>query len=190
MSAIPKTHISEEEYLQLERAAESKSEYYKGEIFAMAGGSATHNKICASLTFRIGLHLDNKNCTFFSSDMRVNNQINSLFTYPDLSIVCGKEEYLDNEFDTLVNPIVLFEVLSPSTESYDRGNKFKLYRSIPSLQNYILISSMEILAEVYTRSGDSWILNTAKSMDAHIHISAIEYDLQLKDIYAQVDLEN
>ena len=190
MSAIPKTHISEEEYLQLERAAESKSEYYKGEIFAMAGASEEHTGITLATGATLFNFLRDKSCRVYTNDLRIHNEKNGLYTYPDVIVACGERKFKDDIFDTLINPTIIIEVLSPSTESYDRGNKFKLYRSIPSLQNYILISSMEILAEVYTRSGDSWILNTAKSMDAHIHISAIEYDLQLRDIYAQVDLEN
>jgi Uma2 family endonuclease len=103
-------------------------------------------------------------------------------------VTYGEEKYLDSEFDTLVNPTIIFEVLSPSTENYDRGIKFKMYRSIPSLQNYVLISSMEYLAEVYTRSGDTWVLTTAQGRDSHIHISSINYDLQLSDVYAQFEI--
>ena len=105
----------------------------------------------------------------------------------ETTILCGKEEYLDDQFDTVLNPTVIFEVLSGSTEDYDRGTKFKLYRSIPSLQNYVLVSSTEFSAEVYTRSGDTWILTTAKSKNEHIHISAIDYDLALANVYAQVE---
>ena len=130
--------------------------------------------------------LKGKSCSVFPSDIRVHNILNGLYTYPDVTILCGKEEYLDDQFDTLLNPTVIFEVLSGSTEDYDRGTKFKLYRSIPSLQNYVLVSSTELLAEVYTRSGDSWILTTSKTKEEHIHISAIGYDLALADVYAQV----
>lgn len=188
MSAIPKSNISESEYLELERQAPNKSEYYKGEIFAMAGATKEHNKIVASIIGAISQHLkERKECSYFASDLRVHNNENSLYIYPDVIIVYGKEEYLDNKFDTLLNPTVIFEVLSPATEDYDRGTKFKLYRTIPSLENYILVSSTEYAAEVYTRSDDKWILSTAKYKEKHIHISAISYDLQLSDIYAQVD---
>lgn len=187
MAAIPKTLASEEDYLEEERKALNKSEYYNGEIFAMAGGTKAHNKIPPSIIFALTEQLKRKGCSIFSSDQRVHNNENSLYTYPDLTIVCGKEKYQDEEFDTLLNPTVIFEVLSPSTEDYDRGTKFKLYRSIPSLKNYILVSSTEYAAEIYTRiENDEWILNTAKEKDAHIHISAINFDLLLKDIYAQV----
>lgn len=187
MPAISKTLLSQEEYLELERQALNKSEYYKGEIFAMAGATKEHNKIVASIISAIGQHLKGKKCTYFPSDLRVYNNYNGFYTYPDVTIVCGKEEYIDDKFDTLLNPTVLFEVLSTATEDYDRGTKFKLYRSIPSLQNYVLVSSTEFAAEVYTRIDDKWILSTAKDKADHIHISAINYDLELSDIYAQIE---
>jgi Uma2 family endonuclease len=187
MSAIAQSTISESEYLELERKAFEKSEYYKGEIFAMAGATKEHNKIVASIIVEVGSKLKGTACSLFPSDIRVYNTFNSFYTYPDVTVVCGKEEYLDEKFDTLLNPTVIFEVLSISTEGYDRGIKFKLYRSIPSLQNYVLVSSTELSAEVYTRSGDTWILTTAKSKDEHIYISAIDYKLKLSEIYAQID---
>ena len=186
MTAIAKTFVSEEAYLEEERKALNKSEYYKGEIFAMAGATKAHNRIVASIITAIGQFLKGKNCHYYPSDLRVHNSDNTLYTYPDVIIVCGKEEYLDNELDTLLNPTVIIEVLSPSTENYDRGTKFKLYRSIPSLKNYILVSSTEYAAEVFTRKdNDEWLLNTTKEKNGHIHISAINYDLLLSDIYTQ-----
>jgi Uma2 family endonuclease len=189
MSAILKTYISEETYLEEERKATTKSEFYQGEIFAMAGATKEHNKIVASIIIAVGQFLKDRQCSIFPSDIRVHVEENTLYTYPDITIACEEEKYLDDTFDTLLNPTVLFEVLSPSTEDYDRGTKFKLYRAIPSLQNYVMISSTEMLAEVYTRSGDTWILTTAKSKEDKIHISAIEYDLPLADVYAQVDIQ-
>ncbi len=117
MAAIPKTLLSGEEYLELERQAPNKSEYYKGEIFALAGATKEHNKIVASIIGALSQHLKGrKECAFFPSDLRVHNNKNSLYTYPDVIIVCGKEEYLDDKFDTLLNPTVLFKVLSAATE--------------------------------------------------------------------------
>jgi Uma2 family endonuclease len=183
---LPKVLITEEEYLEQERKAENKSEFYKGEIFAMAGATKEHNKIVASLIFQIGLHIQGKNCSFFPSDLRLHNYENGLYTYPDVTIVCGEEKYLDDNFDTLINPTVLIEVLSPATENYDRGTKFKLYRSIPSLQNYVVVSSTEYAAEVYTRNNDTWVLTTAKNKEGTLFISAIDYNMRLEDIYAQI----
>lgn len=188
MSAIAKTFISEKEYLNEERKALNKSEYYKGEIFAMAGATKVHNRIVASVISAIGQFLKKGDCHYYPSDLRVHNSENNLYTYPDVIVVCGKEEYLDDEFDTLLNPTVLFEVLSPSTENYDRGTKFKLYRSIPSLKNYVLVSSTEYAAEVYTRiENDEWKLITTKGKTENIQISAINFDLSMADVYAQVD---
>lgn len=188
MSAIAKTFIPEEAYLKEERKALNKSEYYKGEIFAMAGASEKHNAIVGAILGELYGFLKGKSCKVYPSDLRVHNSENTLYTYPDVSVVCGKEEYLDDEFDTLLNPTVLFEVLSPSTEDYDRGTKFKLYRSIPSLQNYILVSSTEYAVEIYTRKeDDEWVLNTVEEKNRHIHISAIDFDLSLRDIYSQVE---
>ena len=188
MPATPKTLITEETYLEEEREALNKSEYYKGEVFAMAGATKTHNRIVASIITAIGQSLKGKNCHYYPSDLRVHNNENSLYTYPDITIVCGQEEYLDDEFDTLLNPTVLIEVLSPDTENYDRGTKFKLYRSIPSLKNYILVSSTEYAAEIFTRvENDEWILNSTKERDGYLHIGAIDYDLLLADVYAQID---
>ena len=187
MSAIPKSTISEAEYLELERQAPNKSEYFKGELFAMAGATKEHNKIVASIIGAISQHLKGGRCSYFPSDLRVYNSYNGFFTYPDVIIVCGEEQYLDDKFDTLLNPTVIFEVLSTSTENYDRGTKFKLYRTIPSLQNYVLVSSTEFAAEVYTRYEDQWILTTAKEKSEHIHISAINYDFALADMYVQIE---
>lgn len=188
MSAIKEVAISESEYLELERLAPNKSEYYKGEIFAMAGATKEHNKIVASIIGALSQFLKGKDCSFFPSDLRVYNNYNGFYTYPDVIIVCGKEEYLDDKFDTLLNPTVLFEVLSATDEDYDKGvRNFKLIRSIPSLKNYVLISSTEFAAEVYTRNNDNWILSTAKDENSYIHISSVNYDIQLSDIYAQIN---
>jgi Uma2 family endonuclease len=167
--------------------APTKSEYYKGEVFGMAGASKEHSQIVASIIGALYPHIIGKGCSVFPSDLRVYNPENTLYTYPDVIVVCGQDEYLDDKFDTLLNPTVLFEVLSPTTESYDRGIKFKLYRTISSLQNYVLVSSTEYMVEVYTRSNDMWILTTAKGKDAEIYISALEVPLKLIDVYRQID---
>lgn len=188
MTAIQKTLISEQDYLEEERKALKKREYYKGEVFAMVGATQNHNAITGSLIGELYAFLKGRSCKVYPGDLRVHNPENGLYTYPDVTIVCGKEEYLDEEFDTLLNPTVLIEVLSPTTEGYDRGTKFKLYRSIPSLKNYIMISSTDFSAEIYTRmDNDEWNLTMAKEMDGIIHISAIDFDLPLKDVYAQME---
>jgi Uma2 family endonuclease len=190
MPAVPKLYIDEKDYLEQEREAVTKSEYYQGEIFAMAGATKEHNKVVGNIIGELHGFLKGKKCDVFPSDIRVFNTTNTLYTYPDVVITCEEEKYLDDQFDTLLNPTIIIEVLSPSTENYDTGTKFKLYRSIPSLKHYITVSSMEYAADIYTRDGENWILSTAKGLEGSLHISSIDYTIQLKDIYAQLpDLE-
>ncbi len=186
MSAVAKPYLTEAAYLEMERKAMHKSEYYKGEIFAMSGASKEHNKITASIIVELGQHLKSKKCSVMPSDIRIYNPANTLYTYPDVVVACEEEKYIDDEFDTLLNPTIIIEVLSKSTEDYDRGTKFMLYRSIPSLKNYVLVSSLEYNIEVYTRDGEQWILTTAARPDEYVCLSAIDYRFQLKDMYVQV----
>lgn len=186
MSAVPKIILSEEAYLTQERKATVKSEFYKGEIFAMSGASKEHNKITAAIIGNLYNHLVGKVCIVMPSDMRVYNPANSLYTYPDVVVACGEEKYLDDEFDTLLNPTIIVEVLSESTKDYDRGTKFQLYRSIPSLQHYLLVNSLVAGAELYTRDGNNWVLTTASLPDDSLYMAAIQYQFVLKDFYLQV----
>lgn len=186
MSAIAKTYISEKEYLEQERNAAHKSEYYKGEIFAMSGATKEHNKIAGAVIGELYAHLKNKTCTVMPSDTRVYNPLNTLYTYPDVVVSCEEEQYLNNEFDTLLNPTIVIEILSITTQDYDRGTKFMLYRSIPSLKHYVLISSLELSIEIYTRDGEQWILTTASHPEDSLYLSAIDYQFYLRDMYLQV----
>ena len=148
MSAELKPYYSSETYLEMERQADYKSEYFQGEIFAMAGGSTNHNAIKENTSVSIWNHLrQGKGCRNYSSDQRIHIQDNGLYTYPDLVVICGPNQYADMKRDTITNPILIGEVLSPSTAAYDRGEKFRLYRSIPSFQEYLLIDSTQIRAE-------------------------------------------
>jgi Uma2 family endonuclease len=185
MSAQTIKMYSQEEYLELERAADYKSEYYRGEIFAMSGASRAHNRINENLSGEVYLALKNGTCQSFSRDLRVHVRVNTLYTYPDLIIVCGEPELLDEHEDTLLNPTVIFEILSPSTARYDQVKKFQLYTGIPSLKDYVLIDSRKIAAHVYSReSGGSWILSSESyDIEGSIHIKNIELTLQMSDIY-------
>ena len=140
MSTLAKPFLSPEEYLEIERQAEGKNEYYNGEIFAMSGVSRRHDRINFQLTFLIAQHLRGKRCDGFTAGMRVLAIPSGLYTYPDLSVGCDEPQFADPHVDTLTNPTLLVEILSPSTENYDRGKKAKLYRAIPSLQELLLIS--------------------------------------------------
>ncbi|CAG5069741.1 hypothetical protein DYBT9623_02478 [Dyadobacter sp. CECT 9623] len=189
MTAQPIQMYSAEEYLELERAADYKSEYYRGEIFAMAGAGYNHNAIVASLSTEIGFFLKRKTCRSLTQDMRIYIPENGLYTYPDLLIHCGKPEFLGDKTDNLLNPSVIVEVQSPSTGEYDRGEKFHLYRSIPTLVEYVLIDSRRLAAEVYHKGEDGlWsLVSEAYTIDEAIEISHIGLTLKMADIYAQTE---
>ncbi|MCX6633353.1 MAG: Uma2 family endonuclease, partial [Candidatus Solibacter sp.] len=137
MSTLSNRLLSPAEYLEIERKADHKSEYHNGEMFAMSGCSRRHDRIVVPLTVLIGQHLRGKRCETFSANMRVLATPSGLYTYPDLSVACEEPQFTDAQVDTLTNPTLLVEVLSPSTEDYDRGKKAKLYRAIPSLQELL-----------------------------------------------------
>ncbi|WAC09986.1 Uma2 family endonuclease [Dyadobacter pollutisoli] len=178
---------SEKEYLELEREAEYKSEYYRGEIFAMAGASYDHNRIKENLSIEIGVFFKDKSCQSFSSDMRLHIPQTGLYTYPDLLILCGKPELLDDQADTIMNPTALIEVLSKTTSGYDRGEKFHFYRGIPTLKEYIMIDSLSISAEVWAKNEDGmWFLaSEAHSIEEYITSANFDLKLKLSDIYAK-----
>jgi Uma2 family endonuclease len=187
MSTQPKTFYTPEEYLALERKAEGRSEYHDGQIFAMSGASRWHDRIETQLSLLIEQHLAGRRCENFSSSMRVLAAPSGLYTYPDLSVTCEEPRFADAELDTLTNPTLLVEILSPSTENYDRGTKAKLYRSIPSLRELLLISQDAYEVELYRRQPDGgWSLLEAKGLDASIHLESIGYTLPLRDLYKKV----
>jgi Uma2 family endonuclease len=182
---LPETlYINEKEYLDAERLALDKHEYYKGEVFAMGGASISHNKIAINCTVDISNKLKGKKCQPFGSDLRVHIPKNTLFTYPDISIICGEIETTDDKFDTITNPSVIIEILSSSTRNYDKGEKFTLYREIDSLQEYVLIDSERILIEKFIRNSDnSWQLTEYKSIEQSFSIETVAIEMQLIDIY-------
>ncbi len=155
-SAAKKMLFTPQQYLAIEREAEGKHEFYRGEISAMAGASLEHNRISRNLNYALGRHLGDGPCEVFSSEMRVKVDATSLYTYPDLLVACAPLEFEDSHLDVLLNPTVFIEILSPSTESYDRGKKFAQYRTISTLRDYVLISQDAPLVERYTRRGEEW----------------------------------
>lgn len=191
MTAVAIKMYTQEEYLELERAAEYKSEYYRGEIFAMSGAKFNHNRIKENAAVEIGLFLKGKPCSSLSSDMRVHIPQNTLYTYPDILIVCGEPEFQDDHMDTLLNPSVIIEVLSPSTSSYDQGKKFSLYQNLKSLTEYILIDSQELGARVFRKNDEGawWISSIAYDINGSIEIGHIGLTLEMSTIYEQtIDL--
>jgi len=191
-AALAQTHnfVSPDEYLEIDRAAERKSEYFDGEMFLMAGASKEHNRIAFSLSIVIGNQLRGEPCEPFGSDTRVKIP-NKNFCFPDMSIAC-KPEWEDKKFDILLNPIVVFEVLSPSNEAWDRGGKFREYQRISSLREYVLVSQDKALIEIYSRrEGGAWLLRSAEGRNQTIALESIEnLVLPLAEVYERVVFED
>lgn len=187
MSTVSKHFITSEEYLHRERQAEFRSEYFRGEVFAMAGASANHNLIVGNCVQTFGQQLKKKPCRVYPSDLKLRIEATGLYTYPDLSIVCGDPELETNGGDVLLNPVVLVEVLSDSTEAYDRGKKFEHYRTIPSLKHYVLIAQDRHSIDCFSRNSDgSWILTSCQALEEQIEIAAIDCQLVAAEVYEKV----
>ncbi len=177
-----------EEYLALEESDDYKSEYYNGEIFAMAGGSANHNRIGLNVATMFNLAFENRSCEVFMSDMRLLVEQVDLYTYPDVMLVCGKIEFVPKRVDTLTNPILIVEVLSESTENYDRGKKFEFYRTIPALQHYLLISQDRVYLEHFQKLEDGrWALTEYNEVEKVLRIEALDFKIALSRIYNKVE---
>jgi Uma2 family endonuclease len=181
------TKLTEEQYLALDRAAEFKSEYFDGEMFAMSGGSMQHARLQRNLTTELSNALRGGECEPFGSDFRVRVS-GRMYTYPDVSVVCGKPLLADNRQDVLLNPVVIFEVLSPSTEKYDRGLKLQHYRAVATLQDYILVDQSQIRIEQYTRQENNlWTLRDYEGLDGEFTIGSIGVSLSMRRIYDRVE---
>ncbi|MBI4749068.1 MAG: Uma2 family endonuclease [Acidobacteria bacterium] len=189
MSSTPKHQLTEAEYLAIERRAEFRSEFYRGEMFAMAGTSRHHNRIVTNLVARLDQQLRDRPCNVYSNDMRILIPNAGLYTYPDIVITCGTEQFLDDTEDTLLNPLVIIEVLSDSTEAYDRGRKFEQYQKIASLQTYVLVAQNAQRVEQYARQADSkfWTYSESHEAGDVITIGAINCELKLEDVYSKVE---
>ncbi len=192
MSQQPKpgqTYLTPEEYLALERKSEYRSEYFDGEIFAMTGASREHNLITSNIIGELRQQLKGKPCEVYPSDMRVRVAAWNLYTYPDVVAVCGEPQFEDAYVDTLLNPTLLVEILSPSTESYDRGRKFLYHRTIASLAEYLIVSQDEYRIEHYLKQPDGrWLLSDAASLEAVVELTSIGCSLALREAYDRVSL--
>jgi len=185
-SAATKKRFTPQEYLALERKSETRNEYYNGEIFAMAGASREHNLIAGNLFRDIGNQLEDRPCETYMNDMRVWIEATGLYTYPDVVVVCGEPRFQNREVDTLLNPAVIVEVLSPTTEAYDRGDKFRHYRRIDSLREFVLISQDRMMVERYTRQGKDWVLSDMTDPDQVLKLESIGCQIPLGRIYAKI----
>lgn len=185
--AVQNSYYTPEEYLSYEDDAEYKSEYFNGEIIAMAGGSAEHSIICVNMMRRLSEKLDNRECFVFDSNMKLDIQTYNHFVYPDVMVVCGEIEFSRNRTDIIQNPVLVIEVLSPATRHFDRGDKFTFYRSIPSMKEYAMISQDEPMIEVYYKQNHkTWIYTIAKGLDDSVMFKTLDIELPLKHIYHKI----
>lgn len=189
MAAQIKQRLTPEEYFALDDQAEFKSEYRDGEMIAMAGGEPAHSAIGVNVTTAFKIALRGKPCQVFNSDLRV--QVGTVYTYPDATIVCGEQQYGGPGLKTLQNPTIVVEVLSPSTEAYDRGEKFARFRRIEALTDYLLVAQDRARIEHYARqSGGLWLLAEAAGLDAAITIGSVNCELCLADVYDQITFDD
>ncbi len=188
MSTLPKTFIPPEKYLELDRTAEYKSEYYDGEMFAMAGAPEGHTLVAGNVYASLHAQLRKRKCRAYGSDMRVQISPGCRYCYPDVAVVCGDAEFAESRRDVLTNPTAIVEVLSPSTASFDRGFKFDAYTAISSLREYILIEPTRISIEVFTRQPSGrWLLTKALRVEDTVELESIGCRLALADVYEKVD---
>lgn len=192
MTGQPKTtYLTPEEYLAIERQNEYKSEYIDGEMVAMVGASRRHNIITFNVVKVLGRQLEGRPCEGYANDMRVKiaSRREYAYTYPDVVVVCGEPQFEDGHLDTLLNPTVLIEVLSESTERYDRGKKFSFYRTIESLAEYVLIAQDEYRIEQYVRQPDGrWMLSDHRLPEDVVNLASIQCALALREVYDKVSL--
>ncbi len=189
MSSQSITYLTPEEYLTIERKAESKSEYIDGEMVAMTGASRKHNLIVINIAREISQQLRGRPCEMYANDMRVRVPATRLYTYPDVAVVCDEPQFEDDYVDTLLNPTLIIEVLSESTEAYDRGKKFSSYRTIESLAEYLLVAQDEYRIEQYVKQPDGrWLLSDYRSAEDVVELISIQCQLALKEAYDKVAL--
>ncbi len=183
------TYLTPEEYLAWERKQPFKNEYHKGQIIAMSGASRSHNRITLDTATQVNIQLMNSECEVFAGDMRVRTSPTISYYYPDVIVVCGEPRFEDDTFDTLLNPILVIEVLSPSTAAFDRGEKFEHYKQLISLQEYILISQDSVRVEHYRCEGTQWTHNTFQRLEDMLSLASIGCTLPLRAIYRRVMLD-
>jgi Uma2 family endonuclease len=183
LSIYGKPRLTMKEYLEWEGTSDQKHEYYQGEVFAMSGARVVHNRISVNFLVALGTRLKGKGCKPFNSDQRIHIPRNTLFTYPDISVICGEPETLDDDHWNILNPSILIEVLSPSTKNYDRGEKFKLYRDIASLKEYILVSSEKAEIEVFRIHEYRWELEEYADPAMSLQIRALNLSIPPEEIY-------
>ncbi len=190
MLSQAKTKVTSTEYLAAERMSDVRHEFFDGTIFAMAGASKRHNQISSNLVRIIGNQILNKPCSVYSSDMRVKSDVAKKYSYPDVVVSCDKESFEDEEEDTLLNPLLIIEVLSDSTEAYDRGDKFFHYRQIESFVEYVLVSQKNCHVERFVRQADNtWLYSEFRTKGDNVELSSIDCTISLKELYDKAKIE-
>lgn len=188
MSTLTVTHVTPEEYLAAERLSETRSEYLDGGIYPMTGASLNHGRIVINVATEISLQLRERECDVLVTDMKVRLQESRKFFYPDVCVLCGEPQFHDERTDIILNPGLVVEVLSPSTEAFDRGAKFQAYRTIASLKEYLLVSQGMPLIEQYVRGDDGkWTLTAAAGLESSLTLPSIECTLNLAAVYKRVE---
>jgi Uma2 family endonuclease len=178
--------VSPEEYLALEQASRDKHEYWHGEMYMIAGTSRRHNLIAGNIYLALRQKAD-RSCTVFMADVRLRIDKDNAYTYPDVMVICGQVQTDPRQQDTVMNPKVIVEVLSDSTQEYDRNEKFKMYRNIPSLEHYLMIEQDQPYIESYRREGRFWVLETLEGLESVLKLRSINLDVSFSEIYAQID---
>jgi Uma2 family endonuclease len=187
MSTQTKPYLTAQQYLELERRAERKSEYLEGEVFAMAGASRRHSLVVTNLVAELGQQLRDRPCEVHSTALRLRVSPTGLYTYPDVMVVCGQPRFAEEDPDTLLNPVLIVEVLSESTRNYDGGEKFRHYRALDSLAEYLLVAQDTVHSERYVRQGAAWILTETDDPAAVVRLDAIGCSLPVAEVYAKLE---
>ena len=189
MATQTQLRMTPEEYLRAERQAETKSEFHDGEIFALAGASYSHNLVVANVIAELGVQLKGRSCAVLPSDLRLWIESASRHVYPDITVVCGEPQFTDGQQDTLINPTLLIEVLSKTTETYDRGEKLELYRTLTSVAEVVLLAQDRPYCEHYLRqpdAGDGWVCHVEQSREAIVELISIDCCLRLSEAFERV----
>jgi len=189
MNAVPDEYMSPEDYFKLDETSDNKHEYYQGEIYAMTGASENHNLIAGAAYRNLGNQLDGKSCRPYFSDFRLKIEVVNFYTYPDVSVICEETQLADGRKDTFVNPTVLIEVLSDSTAAYDHGKKAEFYRTIPSLQEYLLVAQDRPHVERYRRQDSDWLFSEYSALEDEVILESIGCSLSLTTIYKRVQFD-
>ncbi len=190
MHKFARPYFTEEEYWRMEEDSDVKHEYFQGRIYSMAGGSEPHSLISTNTLVEIGFLLRGNPCRAYNSDMRIKAKANGLETYPDVSVICGEPQYIEGRTDVITNPVLIVEVASPSTEKYDRSQKFELYRAMPDLQTYLIIDQARVYVEYHQKTGpDMWTMQILTDLNQTLYLTALDIEISLANLYDRVKFE-